>query len=223
MNKLLKKVDRALSSRVLNILDGCVDRRICGRSLVKYVPSTDRDDQAGTGGTGSQSTPYMVLRHIFSHVTLRPEDVFLDVGCGKGRVLAFLVREKCPCPIYGIEHNPEVGRLAQDWAKRYEQVHVLVGDALELDYAPYTVLCLARPFLPKTFLVFLDRLERTADHPLTLIYWVDQQSGHLLLGRPGWEMRHREILTRLHGVRVASSPQGYSIWSYDPQKRGDPA
>ena len=221
MKAFIKKLDNAVCSRLLNKADSLIDRRICGQSLVRYVPSIFRDDKNGIGGTGSESTRYLFLKRIFSHVELKPTDVFLDVGCGKGRVLAFLVKEKCPCPIWGIEHNEAVGKIAADWAERYEQVQVMIGDAFQLDYDRFTVLSLARSFLPKTFLAFVERLEETLTHPITLVYWYDQESGFLLVNRPGWEKRFRETVSRIHGIRISSWPQGYSIWTYDPGKRGN--
>ena len=92
MRKLLQKVYRRGRDRLLNLQDAAIDRRICGQSLVPYVPSICRDDKNGIGGTGTQSTHYALLRRIFSHIDLTPADVFMDVGCGKGRVLAFLGR-----------------------------------------------------------------------------------------------------------------------------------
>ncbi len=219
MKHYAKKIEDRICSLFLNWTDGMTDKRICGESLVEYVPSIFRDDKNGVGGTGSQSTRYIALKRIFSHVQLSSSDAFLDVGCGKGRILAFLIREKCPCQLYGIEINEEVGKIAAGWAKRYDQVHIAVGDALQLDYNPYTVLTLARPFLPKTFLSFVERFEDTMTHPATLIYWVDQQSGQLLRDRPGWEMQMREKIGRIHGIMVYASPQFYSIWKYDPTKR----
>lgn len=56
--------------------DSCTDKRICGQSLVKYVPSISRDDKNSVGGTGSQSTHYVILKRVFSHVKLDPDDVF---------------------------------------------------------------------------------------------------------------------------------------------------
>ena len=221
MNRFIRRIDNAVCSRLLNMADSRMDKRICGQSLVKYVPSIFRDDKNGIGGTGSHSTHYALLKRVFSHVELKSTDTFLDVGCGKGRVLAFLIKEKCPCPIYGIEYNEEVGRIADDWAAKYEQVQVIIGDALQLDYNRFTVLSLARSFLPKTFLTFVERLEGNVQHPVTLIYWYDQESGSLLKNRYGWKMIMREKVTRIHGIRIDTWPQSYSIWIYDPKKRED--
>ena len=210
------RLKRAVNNRILRAIDNYYDQKICGQSLVKYVPSVYRDDKNGIGMTGSQSTPYIVLKSIFSHVCLSSDDQFLDVGCGKGRVLAYLLKEKCLCQMYGIEINEISGKVAEDWTKKYEQVHVTIGDAFKLDFNQYTVLFLNRPFLPKTFAEFLEILEGQLKHPITFIYWVDQQSGFMLNSRRGWTMKYREVLYRIHGLHIADCPQGYSIWEYDP-------
>ena len=215
MEKGFDRIYGAISRRLLRTVDGIIDQRICGQSLVKYVPSVYRDDANGVGMTGSQSTSYVILDRIFSHVSLTEEDSFLDVGCGKGRVLAFLLKEHAPCALYGVEINEISGSVAVEWTARYEQVSVKIGDAFEMDYNPYTVLFMNRPFLPKTFLEFIEKLESTLTHPITFIYWVDQQSGYLLKDRPGWNMQFREKLTSIYGVKIAKAPQYYSIWTYD--------
>ena len=155
---------------------------------------------------------------IFADVRFSPEDRFLDVGCGKGRVLAFLIKQRCPCMIYGVEYNAEVGKIAAEWTKRYERVKVMIGDAFQIDYNSYTILGLARSFLPKTFLSFVETLEKTLTHPITLVSWYDQLGGHLLKDRPGWELQKSGVLDRIRGIKVASFRQTYSIWVYDPQR-----
>lgn len=221
LKQFIRKGVRCTRRKFWEAMDFVYDMRICGTSLVKYVPSIFRDNEVGIGGTGTQSTNYGMLKEMFSHVQLSPSDRFLDVGCGKGRVLAFLVKQKCPCDIHGIEHNPEVGRIAAEWAKRYKQVTVMIGDAFQIDYNNYTVLGLGRSFLPKTFLAFVEYLEKNLTHPITLIYWWDNESGHLLLDRPGWELRIRDKIRKIHGIRLTDHPQPYSIWIYDPRKKSD--
>ena len=128
-------------------------------------------------------------------------------------------KTKAPCSLNGIEINEISYNVAQDWTKKYDQVNVMLGDAFKLDYNPYTVLFMGRPFLPVTFMQFIEAFEAGLDHPITLIYWVDQQSGYMLKNRPGWKMLYREKLTYIKGLRVARTPQGYSIWTYDPSLR----
>ena len=166
-----------------------------------------------------EPTPYCVLERLVKSRFFGEEDVVLDYGCGKGRVLAFLLKKQAPCPLYGIEINEISGKIALEWSEKYDRVSVTIGDAFQIDYNPYTVLFLGRPFLPKTFLEFIERLEATLTHPITFIYWVDQQSGYMLKERSGWEMHFREKLSTIHELKIARVPQSYSIWTYDPQKR----
>ena len=133
MEKGFDRIYGAISRRLLRTVDGIIDQRICGQSLVKYVPSVYRDDANGVGMTGSQSTSYVILDRIFSHVSLTEEDSFLDVGCGKGRVLAFLLKEHAPCVLNGVEINEISGSVAVEWTARYEQVSVKIGDAFNMD------------------------------------------------------------------------------------------
>ena len=216
MKKLFSRIHGKISRLLLHAINTCMDSIICGQSLVEYVPSVYRDDAKGVGMTGSQSTHYLVLNRIFSHVTLSERDSFLDVGCGKGRVLAFLLKKHAPCKLSGIEINEAVAQVALDWTQKYKQVKVIQGDAFQLDYNAYTVLFMGRPFLPKTFLQFLETLETNLTHPIRLVYWVDQQSGYLLKDRPGWRRQFRETLKTVWGLKISRTPQSYSIWDYDP-------
>ena len=143
--------------------------------------------------------------------------VRVDVGCGKGRVLAYLVMHDYKCSITGIEINETSGKIAEKWTANYPQIKLMIGDAFKLNYNDYTVLFLGRPFLPVTFLEFIELIESQLDHPIQLIYWVDQQSGHLLKDRKGWTLVWREKIERINGFRVAPYPQGCSLWKYTPE------
>lgn len=205
-----------LHGRILNLYDLVIDLGICHMRLGKYVPSVFRDDKNGVGSTGSQSTHYLILDKIFSRVELTENDSFIDIGCGKGRVIAYLIRRKAPCKISGVEINEVSGKVACEWSKRYENVNVIIGNAFDIDFNGYNVFFLGRPFLPKTFTEFIEKMEGQLTHPVTFIYWVDQQSGYLLKDRKGWTMLHRGRIHRIKGLYTCSFPQGCSVWTYDP-------
>ena len=102
---LIKKIASKMNDTILDLYDYSIDKKVCGTSLIKYVPSVFRDDKNGVGSTGSQSTHYFILNRMFSHVELKETDRFIDIGCGKGRVLAYLIHKKAPCSLTGIELN----------------------------------------------------------------------------------------------------------------------
>ena len=215
-SKSPRELADALNWRILRRLDAFYDRRVTGQDLTRTIQSIWRDPENGVGMTNSQASHYLILEKVFSHVTITSGDVFLDVGCGQGRVLAFMIREKYPCRICGIELSEEPGRIAAGWTKKYPNVQVIIGDAFSIDYNPYTILFLSRPFLPETFRTFVEKLEAELKHPVTFIYLFDTESGQLLRGREGWSLQYREMFHRIKGLKTARYRQGYSIWSFDP-------
>ena len=227
LKKGLKAVKRTLRRayvsfcrRILRVHDWVLDRRICGVSLGKVILDKCGDEENQIGGTGTESSPYIYLKHIFSHVQLSASDRILDVGCGKGRVFAFLIREKCPCSIDGIEHNEPVAKIAEGWTAKYPQVHVMTGDAFLQDFNRYTVLTLSRPFFVQTYCAFIEKLEETLVHPVTLVSWhEDPRVRDFIKVRPGWHMEYHEFTDRIHGLYLRNCPQPFSIYTYDPGRR----
>ena len=217
-NNPLESTSWKIHRIILNRMDALLDYKICGQSLTKYEKSVFRDDEKGVGMSGSQATHYLILKHIFDRVDIKDSDYFIDVGCGKGRVLAYLIKHGYKCSISGIEINVISGKIAEKWTAKYPQINFMIGDAFKLNYNDYTVLFLGRPFLPVTFLEFIEQIEYQLEHPIQLIYWVDQQSGQLLLNRPGWTLVWRDKIDNIHGFEVAECPQGCSLWKYEPCK-----
>ena len=60
-----------------------------------------------------EPTPYPVLDELFSHITLEPEDVVIDYGCGLGR-LNFYLASRFHIRSIGIEMNPLYYDRAQE-------------------------------------------------------------------------------------------------------------
>lgn len=199
--------------KVTHFFDDRKDKKICGCSLVKYVPSLYRETM---GATGSEATCYRALDKIFGDVILDKNDSFIDIGCGKGRVLAFMQRKGYPCKITGIELNKDVASYAQKWASRYDNITILNGNAFDLDYNDYSVLFLGRPFETETFCKFIDQLEDVLKRKVRLFYWWDMQSGAYLENRKGWTMIRRGFIYKSHGLYMYHCPQRYTLWEYTP-------
>ena len=216
--KYIKSRPKVMSRRIAYLYDGMKDLRICGCSLVKYVPSLYRESM---GATGSQSTCYWALDKIFKGEKFSRNDSFIDVGCGKGRVLAYMQNKGYPCSVTGIELNKEVASYAKRWARKYENITVINGNAFELDYNDYTVLFMGRPFETEMFHKFIDQLEVKLRHPIRLFYWCDTQSGDYLENRKGWTRKRREMIQKSHGLYMYMWPQGFSLWEYTPQDCND--
>ncbi|MBP5655078.1 MAG: class I SAM-dependent methyltransferase [Clostridiales bacterium] len=203
----------ALSVKISRRLDSARDKKTCGEDLGRFVASPYSESH---GATGSQSAPYRGLEEIFGNIDLTPEDSFIDIGCGKGRVLAYLAGTGAPCRITGVELNPEVASVAGRWSARFPNVEVINGDAFDLDYNGYTVLFMYRPMEKDTFMDFIDMLEKSLTHNITFIYYADGQSGYYLNDRPGWKLIKRKEIMGAGGLYIHKEPQRYSIWKYSP-------
>ena len=190
------------------------DRKISGRNLGAFVPTPFAERY---GATGSQSAPYLGLDEVLKDLKLTTNDSIIDIGCGKGRVIAYLLDRGCPCKITGIEINFTVSAVAKAWTANIPKVEIIEGDAFGLDYNDYTVLFMYRPMETDTFKMFVNLLEMQLTHPVKLYYYVDIQSGFYLNERPGWNLIKREEIYRVKGYYIHKQPQRYSVWTYEPQ------
>ncbi len=215
-NSYFMRIVLRINKNILNIFDAIQDRKICGCSLVKYVPSIFRESK---GATGSQSTRYCVLEEIFKDEHFSSNDSFMDIGCGKGRIIAYLLKNNFPGKLSGIELNDDVANFAKNWTSKYDNVSIINGDAFEQDFNSYNIFFWGRPFETQFFKKFVDKFEREITHPVKIFYWCDQQSGNYLDGRDGWNMHKRKWIFKLRGFFATRSPQRYSIWTYTPSNR----
>ena len=209
---------RKLSGQITTACDMVKDFKICGKSLTKYVASVDRKVLQATG---SESARYWALDEVFKDMKFNKDDKFIDVGCGKGRILAEMERIKFPGQLYGIELNPDVAKYAQDWAKRYDNLTIISGDAFKLDYNDYNIIMLCRPFLEEMYVTFLEKMEKDIKHPVTVILYVDNYMAKYVKDKPQWTMHKQEVVFKKGLLAYSYYPVRYSIWTYDPTKTNE--
>ncbi|MDO4502396.1 MAG: class I SAM-dependent methyltransferase [Coriobacteriia bacterium] len=201
--------DRPLHA-LRNQLDQIHDRRVTGMSLEHFEAALD------DGAYDSISTPYGTLQRVLGREKFTKSDVLLDVGCGAGRPLAYLAGRRFPGQLVGIELNPSVAQVAQQWASRKKNVRIVAGDAFEHDLTPYTVFFIWKAMMPELFRQFVLKVEAEVRHPVRFFYVGDQDDGDFMDGRPGWTLRRRDWVSRIHGVPMHSEPARFSSWVFDP-------
>lgn len=201
-----------LTYRIVRLYDAMRDRAICGFSLAKGASASVE------GGTSYSATCYWTLEKVFSDAEFTPDDSFVDVGCGKGRLLAYMLERKFPGRITGIEMDSATAAVTRKWIQRYpkDKVRLIEGNAFLQQYDEYTVIYLFRPFETDYFKRFIQLLEQQLTHPIRLYYMTDQINGRYLKGRKGWELVFRRTCYKKYGLCMWSSPQKYSLWLYTP-------
>ncbi len=92
------------------------------------------------------NTPYDDLPFLFARADVTPDDVFVDVGCGKGRVINWLLAHHPQNRIVGIELDPEVCAATTKRLRRFGNVQIVCGDATSLLPESGTLFYLFNPF-----------------------------------------------------------------------------
>jgi SAM-dependent methyltransferase len=91
------------------------------------------------------NTPYAVLPQIFAGRIGR-DDVLVDVGCGKGRVINWWLSRGLRNRMYGIEIDPEVAAATRRRLRRFGNVTIITGDATSSVPDEATLLYMYNPF-----------------------------------------------------------------------------
>jgi 16S rRNA A1518/A1519 N6-dimethyltransferase RsmA/KsgA/DIM1 with predicted DNA glycosylase/AP lyase activity len=136
-----------------------------GGSLAGTVPALTRETSAVT------NSQYSVLPHIFAG-RIGADDVLVDIGCGKGRVINWWLSQGLRNRMIGIEHHPEVAAATARRLRRFPNVTIVNEDATAWLPDDATVAYMYNPFGYELTARFKERLaERYAGHRFTLLYW----------------------------------------------------
>jgi len=120
------------------------------------------------GSTATQSTPLCVVEILMRPVIGENKHI-VDVGCGTGRVIQWLVDHGYEGQITGIEIVPEVAEHARKRFVGHDNVSIIEGDVLELMPETFDLAYCFNPFTKPQVKRFLDMLA-THKHTYILIY-----------------------------------------------------
>ena len=109
------------------------------------------------------ATSYRRIFRILDSLRLGPSDTFIDLGCGKGRVICCASRYPVR-QVIGIEDVPELCKLAdknlQLLRGKRSPATILRAKAEEFPYSSGTVIYMFHPFGPNTLAAVLSGLHR---------------------------------------------------------------
>ncbi|HEY4348241.1 MAG TPA: methyltransferase domain-containing protein [Gaiellaceae bacterium] len=185
------------------------DLRYGGRPL----GGTVRTRYSHLGAFHSTNTPYEDMARLFDEVTVEPDATIVDVGCGKGRSLNWLIGRFPGNAIVGIELDPDVCAATARRLRRRANVTIVCGDATTLLPPDATVFYLFNPFDATVMGRFAAALlERPA---ATVVYY---NAKHLepFRAEPRFAIRelddprlgHRSAIVTLRTAAEPRSPSG---------------
>jgi hypothetical protein len=87
---------------------------------------------AQAGATNTQSTSYRHLEMLFQRagIAITEEDVLVDIGCGKGRVINYWLNCGFRNRMIGIELDEVVARHTKRRLRQFANVTIVAGDVL---------------------------------------------------------------------------------------------
>jgi SAM-dependent methyltransferase len=157
------------------------------------------------GANATMSVEYWMLDELFerANVTIRPDDVLVDVGCGKGRVINYWLSKGYRNRIFGLEIDPAIADQARTRLRRFPNVTVVTGDAIQNIPADATVFWLYNPFSEGMMLAFKARLQELfCQRPgVRIVYFNCHQRG-VFGSDPRWRVQSLGLLNNMPAVLV---------------------
>ncbi len=136
---------------------------------LRFLGGTVPTRFAHLGAHDVANSDYRVLPLLFDG-RVAPDDVLVDVGCGRGRVLNFWLSRGYRNPLIGIELDPTVADVTRRRLSAYENVRIISGSVLEQWPANGTVFYLFNPFSRPVVEAFSERAV-LADRAITIVYY----------------------------------------------------
>jgi hypothetical protein len=100
---------------------------------------------------------YRILPYVFKD-RIKPSDVLVDVGSGKGRVLNWWLSRGYRNRMIGIELNPQVAEACRKRLRKHKNVTVITGEVCASIPEDGTLFYLFNPFSPEAMARFRNRL-----------------------------------------------------------------
>jgi hypothetical protein len=170
------------------------------RSSGQFLGGNMESRYASSGANGTQSSDYLSLSYIFGNlVQVRDSDVLVDVGCGKGRIIFWWLSRGYQNRMIGIELDEKVARATKNRLRRYNNVTIICGNALEHIPRDATLLYMANPFsTDDVWKLFKQRLVEVFGHneDLKIVYYHCLHAD-VFENDPKWEVHIQSILPRV--------------------------
>ncbi len=160
-----------------------------GALLGGRIPSRFADE----GAVYTVSSPYRIYPLVFDGL-VGNDDVLVDIGCGKGRVINWWLSKYRGNRIYGLEIDPDIARQTARRVERYKNVTILSGDACALLPVDGTVFFMFEAFHGPMMLRFISALKTlpplAGNRKRKVIYYNCTRSKELFLRDEGFKFRN---------------------------------
>lgn len=181
-----------------------------------FLGGTIKSPYANLGILDTASTDYAAMPLIFEGI-VQDSDVLVDIGCGKGRVINWWLSQGLRNKMVGIELDEKVALKTQRRLRRYQNVQIIGGDALDLLPDNGTLFYLFNPFNEPWVFAFKARIAAlVARHNARMILYYNCVHVDVFRRDPDWIVDevelcrpfHRLALVTPHAVTSRIRPEG---------------
>jgi hypothetical protein len=160
----------------------------------KPLGGTVKTRYAHLGAHDVGNADYDDLAILFGEADVRPDDVIVDVGCGKGRSLNWLLAHHPQNRLIGIEIDPAICAQTAKRLRRFEQLTIRCGDATTMLPPEGTLFYLFNPFDESVMVRFRDALAaaRADIASRTRIVYYNWKALHVFEDDPRFAVRQIE-------------------------------
>jgi SAM-dependent methyltransferase len=150
------------------ILNTWLDLRYSHRLLRGNITTSYK----ALGANDVYHTKYSVLPIIFRMVRISKKDIIVDVGCGKGRVINYLLSKGYRNKMIGLELDKEIAATTAKQFYKYKNVVIISGNALQNIPKDGTIFYFYNPFSREVVIQFEELLAQMfANRPIRIIYY----------------------------------------------------
>lgn len=139
------------------IITNKMDKSLGIETKNDYSISLGRGDNEGYS-----ATLYPMINRVLDYLDLKEDDVFADLGCGKGRV-AFMASTRNPKKVIGIELNDRLYDHAVRNLRKLKivnsKIDICHGSVLSYDLDEITVFYMHNPFGDDTLRKLLNNIK----------------------------------------------------------------
>ncbi|MBH1939508.1 methyltransferase domain-containing protein [Mobilitalea sibirica] len=163
------------------LIDLCISRKLLRgncKTIYKHLGAND-----------VYHTKYSVMPIIFRFVPVARNDVLVDVGCGKGRVINYWISRRLKNQIVGLELDERVAKCTKDQLSRYKNITIIAGDAIANLPQEGTIFYFYNPFTEDKVKQFEETMSAKFNKkPITIIYY-NPKSVHVF-ENGNWRIRY---------------------------------
>lgn len=146
------------------IIDLCCSHR--------FLRGNIKTSYQSLGSNDIYHSKYSAFPIIFRFVRIKKDDVLVDVGCGKGRVINYWIFKKYKNKIIGLELDKRIAKQTAKQFSRLKNVTIIPGNALLHIPQDGTVFYFYNPFSKEVVHQFETILaEMFQNKPIKIIYY----------------------------------------------------